>query len=168
MLRASRGTRTAASVGLKGVDRAAEIADAIHRRAAQKAKDLLASMRRERVYRVEGLPNKRILVREGGMVDVHGERTLFLNFGNRARAEEFLARRLQQGMPGATLKSFVVPRGFVDELRGAAVTESLVYRFPERPILVDITKAPDQFGLRPPQIERLKRVIVPGSGVEGH
>ena len=46
VLSASRGTGRAASAGLKGVDHAAGVADAIHRRATQKARELLASMRR--------------------------------------------------------------------------------------------------------------------------
>src|SRR5207249_1215694 len=69
-----------------------------------------------RVYRVEGLPNARIIISEGGVVVVEGEQMLFLNFGSRARAEEFLARRLAQAMPGATVRSFEVPRSFLNDL----------------------------------------------------
>jgi filamentous hemagglutinin len=36
-----------------------------------------------------------------------------------------------------------------------------------RPLIADPTKAPDQFGLRPAQIEALKRIIVKGSGRNG-
>ena len=38
---------------------------------------------------------------------------------------------------------------------------------PSRPIVVDSTNAPDQFGLRPEQIEVLRRQIIQGSGKVG-
>jgi len=122
-----------------------------------------------RVYRVERLPNTRIIINEAGEVTIVGDRTtLFLNFGSRARAEEFLAQRIQQEMPGATIKSFEVPRSFLDQLRAAAVPERLARQYPGRPIIVDVTRAPDQFGLRPEQIQALRRVIIQGTGRQGH
>jgi RHS repeat-associated protein len=119
---------------------------------------------RTTVYRVEGLPNTRITIGNRGQVSVQGDDMLFLNFGNRARAHEFFARRLGQGMPGVQLKSFQVPRSFVKELRSSAVPESMAKQFPRRPVLVDPTKAPDQFGLRKAQIEALRRAIIPRTG----
>jgi len=117
------------------------------------------------VFRVEGAANQRIVIGSGGEVTiVGGDKTLFLNFGSRARAEEFLARRLGQGMSDATIKSFSVPKSFVEELRAAAVEEPMVHAFPARPIRVDITKAADQFGLRPEQIKALEKAILQGSG----
>jgi len=107
------------------------------------------------------------LIGEAGEVAIVGDQTLFLNFGSRARAEEFLARRIDQGMPGATVRSFEVPRSFVDELRAIAVRETQAAAFPGRPLVVDVTKAPDQFGLRPEQIEALRRAIIQGTGQEG-
>jgi hypothetical protein len=89
---------------------------------------------------------------------------LFLNFGDKARAEQFLATRLQQGMPGAQMKSFEVPASFLNDLRASAVPESMAKQFPGRPLLVDPTKASDQFGLRPEQIEALRQAIIQGSG----
>ncbi len=117
-----------------------------------------------RVFRVEGTPNTRIIIGESGEVAIQGEKTLFLNFGNRARAEEFLAQRLKQRLPGATLKSFEVPKSVLNDLRSTAVPERLSRQFPGRPILVDVTKAPDQFGLRREQIKRLQRAIIQGTG----
>ena len=94
-------------------------------------------------------------------------KVLWLNFGNRACAEEFLAQRIAQGMPGAQIKSFEVPKAFLVDLRASAVTEAELHANPalrNRPILADTTKAPDQFGLRPPQIIDLEKNIIQGSG----
>ena len=119
------------------------------------------------VYRVEGLANTRVIIGSSGEVAIQGEQTLFLNFGSKARAEEFLAKRLQQGMEGASVKQFQVSRKFLDELRASAVPESMAKQFPGRPIIADPTKACDQFGLRPEQIEQLTEFIKSGSGKVG-
>ncbi|MCH8512755.1 MAG: RHS repeat-associated core domain-containing protein [Kiritimatiellae bacterium] len=119
---------------------------------------------RTTVYRVEGMPNTRITIGEGGQVTVQGDQMLFLNFGDKQRAQAFLNQRLGQGMPGAQMKSFEVPASFLDDLRAAAVPESMAKQFPGRPILVDPTKAADQFGLRPDQIKALQEAIIQGSG----
>ena len=116
------------------------------------------------VYRVEGLPNTRLVIGENGQVMVLGDQTLFLNFGDKARALEFLAKRFQQNMPGAALKSFEVPQSFLTDLRNASVTINEVGEHPESPISVDVTKAKDQFGLRPDQIEALRKTIIQKSG----
>ncbi|MHB0968392.1 MAG: RHS repeat-associated core domain-containing protein [Thermoanaerobaculia bacterium] len=120
-----------------------------------------------RVFRVEGTPNTRIFISESGNVTVLGDDMLFLNFGSRARAEAFFARRLEQGMPSVMIKEFDVPYSFLDDLRAAAVPERLARQFPDRPILVDPTKAPDQFGLRPEQIRALQGAVVQGTGTTG-
>ena len=116
------------------------------------------------VYRVEGLPNTRLVVGDTGQVMVLGDQTLFLNFGDKARALEFLAKRVKQNMPGAALKSFEVPQSFLTDLRNAAVSEEEVGAHPESPISLDVTKAKDQFGLRPDQIEALRETIIQKSG----
>jgi filamentous hemagglutinin len=116
------------------------------------------------VYRIEGVPNTRILLGEGGKVIIVGENMLFLNFGSRARAEAFLAKRVAQGMEGAAVKSFEVPKTVLEALRAIAVPERLKSQFPNRPLIVDPTKAPDQFGLRAAQIELLQKLIVQGTG----
>jgi RHS repeat-associated protein len=116
------------------------------------------------VYRVEGLPNTRVVLGEGGRVIVQGDQMLFLNFGDTARAEQFLATRLEQGMAGVQMKSFEVPRSFYDDLCSSAVPERMAKQFPGRPLIVDPTKAADQFGLRAEQIEALRDVIIQGSG----
>lgn len=87
-----------------------------------------------------------------------------MNFGARARAEEFLTRRLGQGVDDAVIKSFEVPKSFLNNLRSSSVLESEASAFPTRPFLVDVTKAANQFGLRSPQIEALGKAIVQGSG----
>lgn len=73
-------------------------------------------------------------------------------------------------LPGAEVKSFEVPKSFVDELRASAVTEAELAANPAlkgRPLVSDPTKTPDSFGLRPEQIEALKKQIIPGSGQTG-
>jgi len=116
------------------------------------------------VYRVEGMPNARIIIGPQGEVAIQGQKTLFMNFGSQVRAQEFLARRVQQGMPGATIKSFEVPQSFLTEMQQLAVPESMAGFYPGRPIIVDVTKAPNQFGLRADQIEALQRAVIQGSG----
>jgi hypothetical protein len=135
---------------------------------AERAAAEVAPSSTVRVFRVEGAPNARIAIGEGGTVAVaNGDQMLFLNFGDKARAEAFLAKRLQQGMPGATAKSFEVPTSFLDELRASAVPEALAGQNPGSPIIVDVTKAADQIGLRSEQIEVLKKAIIQGSGKTG-
>jgi hypothetical protein len=119
------------------------------------------------VYRVEGLSNTRVLIGKAGQVAIQGDQTLFLNFGNEARRDAFLAQKLSQDMPGATIKSFEVPESFLSELQRAAVPERMAKMFPGRPIVVDITKAPNQFGLRTPQIKMLRVIVIQGSGKIG-
>lgn len=121
-----------------------------------------------RVFRVEGTPNARVAIGEGGTVAIaDGDKMLFLNFGDKARAEAFLAKLMEQGMTGASAKSFEVPKSFVDELRASAVPEALAGQNPGKPIIVDALKAADQFGLRAEQIEGLKKAIIQGSGKMG-
>lgn len=44
------------------------------------------------MFRVEGTPNTRVLIGEAGQVTiVDSESALFLNFGSKARAEQYLA-----------------------------------------------------------------------------
>lgn len=119
------------------------------------------------VYRVEGVPNTRIIIGEGGQVAIQGDEMLFLNFGDKARAEQFLAKRVSQGMQGAEVKTFEVPKSFLEELKASAVPESMAKEFPNSPLLVDPTKAANQFGLRPEQIEALKKAINQGTGKAG-
>lgn len=91
------------------------------------------------------------------------ERNLYLNFGDEARAQEFLAQRLQQ-FPDNTIKSFEVPKSFVQQLRASAVEEAKRPLNPGKPVIADPTKASNQFGLSREQIEQLRNVIVPGTG----
>jgi hypothetical protein len=120
-----------------------------------------------RVYRVEGAPNTRVLIGENGRVAIQGDQMLFLNFGSQARAEEFFAVRQAQVMPGAAIKSFDVPRSVLDDLRRSAVPEAEAAFNRGRPLIVDPTKAPDQFGLRADQIKQLQQSIIQGTGRSG-
>ncbi len=122
-----------------------------------------------RVYRVESETNARILVSEIGEVVVQGDGVLFLNFGQRARSEEFLKTRLlQYPDTPSQIKSFEVAKSYVDELRATAVKERNSRRIRanrDKPIMVDVKQAPDQYGLRTQeQIDRLRSVIIQGTG----
>nr|WP_312259506.1 VENN motif pre-toxin domain-containing protein [Pluralibacter gergoviae] len=119
------------------------------------------------VYRVEGAPNTRVLIGEQGQVTIIGNTTLYLNFGDKARAQEFLQKRISQNMDGATIKTFEVPSSVLTDLRKNAVSESEVKNYPNRPIIADPTKAPDQYGIRPDQIRDLQDKIIKGSGQNG-
>ena len=89
---------------------------------------------------------------------------LFLNFGEEARAQEFLAQKVAGGLPGATVKSFEVDAGMLERLQSEAVPQSFGKLYPDRPQLVDITKAPNQFGIPSNYFEDLLKAIKPGSG----
>lgn len=122
------------------------------------------------VYRVEGEGNQRVLIDSNGNVEIPevftragSERNLYLNFGDEARAQQFLQQRLEQ-FPDNSIKSFEVQKSFLDELRGTAVDEQSRSLYPDRPVIADPTKASDQFGLSAQQIGQLRNNIVPGSG----
>lgn len=88
---------------------------------------------------------------------------LFLSFGDAVRAQSYLAQKIAGGMEGAEIKSFSVTSQYVNELRAAAVLESEKRFFPASPLLVDVTKGTDQFGLRFDHFAALKDAIIPGS-----
>ena len=118
------------------------------------------------VYRVEGTPNTRILIGDKGQVTITGDTTLYLNFGDQAREQEFLQKRISQNMDGVTVKTFDVPGSVLEDLRRSAVKES-VARLPEnkgKPVIADPTKAGDQYGIRPEKLQELQDKILQGSG----
>ncbi|MDO2440947.1 hemagglutinin repeat-containing protein [Enterobacter nematophilus] len=118
------------------------------------------------VYRVEGTPNTRLLIGDNGQVTITGSTTLYLNFGDKARAIAFFEKRSIQNMDDATIKTFEVPNSVLDDLRRTAVKES-VARLPEnkgKPVIADPTKAKDQYGIRPEKLKELQDKIIPGTG----
>lgn len=123
-----------------------------------------------RVFRVEGKINERIVIGDNGEVAIIGKnKTLFLNFGQIGRANDFLAKRLGQGMKDSSIKSFEVSQSFLDKIRSEAIRERDVKKFPPgRPLRVDVKKADDQFALRSNQIEELEKEIVEDSGKVYH
>lgn len=139
----------------------------------------LAPFRRTiRVYRVEGGGNAFFRVMEDGRVTVLTRNgALFLNGGMRDRALSYLARR--QGdvrFADSRLVSFEIPRSFLRQLDADAITEAQLSAARNsgnaavraaaeaRPLLVDINRAPLQFGLKQAQIQALQRLIIQGSG----
>lgn len=135
-----------------------------------------------RVFRVEGKCNERLHIDPSGRVEVpkistcksdtssESERLLYLNFGNEGRAQRFYKQRLNQFSDNTfAIKSFDVPKSFLDELRTIAVPEHKRSSNKENPVIADPRKSdpkkgPDQFGLPPKQIKRLREMIIPWSG----
>lgn len=62
---------------------------------------------------MEGPGNARLDISPSGDVAIKGDNTLFLNFGQEARAQSFLERRLAQGFEGTQIKTFQVPTSYV-------------------------------------------------------
>lgn len=91
---------------------------------------------------------------------------LFLNFGDPIRAQEFLSKRLIQGMKGATIKQFEVPQSVLSDLRKQAIYEKDVKLEgnKNKPIKVDINKGDNQFGIRGDKFKELQDQIKQGSG----
>ncbi|MFI6681698.1 DUF6531 domain-containing protein [Kribbella sp. NPDC050470] len=116
------------------------------------------------VYRVEGSGNQRLRIGQSGDVSVRGNGMLFLNFGDKDRALSYYQRRHAQGYGDTQMKAFEVPQSYVDSLRRSAVPESEARLAPDAPLLVDATKARDQFGLRQCHVPELIQQIQPGSG----
>jgi filamentous hemagglutinin len=113
------------------------------------------------VFRVEGPGNARLDVTPGGNMQISGDNTLFLNFGDEARAQEFLAQRLSQGFDGTVIKSFDVATSYVNDLYSRAVPESMARG--SSVFQVDVTKTASSFGLRSSEFPGLMCAIVPGS-----
>ena len=108
------------------------------------------------VYRVEGAGNERVRIGANGNPLIRkANKPIFLNMGNRARAESFLQKRFDQGFGDTEIKSFDVRAEFVQRLRDNAVPESLAKDYPGNPLVVDTTKAADQYMLRPQHIKMM-------------
>jgi LysM repeat protein len=91
------------------------------------------------------------------------ERTLFINIGQPERAAEFAV--VNRG-GNATITAVEVDASIVPRLRGTSVldTSEAARLNPFAPLRVDVTKAPDQFGLRTSDhIQMLRDAIRPGT-----
>jgi hypothetical protein len=62
------------------------------------------------------------------------------------------------------IKSFDVSKEFLDKVRREAVPEEIAHEFPNAPIIVDVNKVADQYGLRPEQVEQLVNALIQGTG----
>ncbi|MBI3306632.1 MAG: hypothetical protein HYZ84_02340, partial [Candidatus Omnitrophica bacterium] len=116
-----------------------------------------------RVFRVEGGGSKvRFDIDDIGNVNLRSgdQSRIFLNFGEEKRAIEFLGKRGS----GAEVKEFYVPKKFLEKIQRDAVPEIDARLFPKRPIQVDTTKAPNQFGIPKEYFEELLDEIIKKSG----
>jgi hypothetical protein len=114
------------------------------------------------VYRVEGPGNTRLVIDGAGDVGVTGRQQLYLTFGDRARADEFLALRHSQGHTDDVIKAFDVPEPYARSVRDRAVDQIGGGGAPIQ--RVDATKTNSSFGLKAPEFPALLRAIIPGSG----
>lgn len=76
--------------------------------------------------------------------------------------------RQKNGLTGVVIKSFKVPREFLDTLRATSIHQDdvdILDRKRVRARRVDTTKAIDQFELPPNWMEALREVIEQGTGV---
>ena len=114
------------------------------------------------MFRVEGPGNARIAIDALGNVNFKGDAMLFLNFGDEARAQQFLAKRLEQGFDGTVVKSFDVPALYAEHVAQVAVPERLART--GTIIHVDVTKTATSYGFRPSEFQNLMDNIIKGSG----
>lgn len=93
---------------------------------------------------------------------------LHLNFGQRQRALEFLEKKITKGLPtDPVIKSFDVPKAFLEKLRAASIRQTrATEKDPDRifPRRVDENQAKDQFELPNNWIKELQRQIIQGTG----
>ena len=136
---------------------------------------LFKAQQRIRAFRVEGTPNMRVYIDEAGTVVIlEPNKAFYLTFGDRARAEQYLAQKLGPGqklgpLPNGRIKSFEVTKQFVDELRAQAVMEAELHADPSmkgRPLIGDPEQSNDSFGLSPEPIQHLEREIIQGTGID--
>jgi hypothetical protein len=92
-------------------------------------------------------------------VRVQHDEGVFLNFGSRARAEEFLQKR----GAGARIVAFEVDEQWIQSLRSAAMPEQGTTGI-RGPKLVDVRFAADQIYIPPDLVPELQDFIIPGSG----
>ncbi|WP_428951976.1 RHS repeat domain-containing protein [Streptomyces sp. cg35] len=119
------------------------------------------------VYRVEGAKNQRVKILGGGFVTLkNAKKPVFLNFGVKARADNFLEKRISQGFSDSKVKAFEVDAQFLEWLRANAVPESMAKDNPGMPLKVDTTKAADQYMLRPEHMSAFFDSMIQGSGRE--
>ncbi len=116
-----------------------------------------------RVFRVESPANARLHIGQSGSVTISGEKMLFLNFGDEMRAQEFLARRLDQGLGDTAVRTFDVPTTYVENLAARARPES-AGRLPGTSVItVDTGRTGASYGLRSTEFPALLAAVVPGS-----
>jgi hypothetical protein len=165
------GAGQLASKGLAGI-RAAKAAKAVEAVEEEVQTDASLVARSEsppptdsvQVHRVESPGNERIAIGPSGDVSIKGDSMLFINVGDRARAETFLTQRLDQGYEGTVLKSFDIEKSYAEDLASRAVSERQARMPGVSVIRVDTTKTASSYGLRSSEFAGLQRAILPGSG----
>lgn len=160
---ATLGAGTAASATERGVTGVARGAEAVEEVATVATKlDEVADV--TKVFRVEGPGNARLEIGADGSVAIKGDQALFLNFGDEARAVEFLQKRLGQGFDDSVIKSFGVPSSYADDIAARAVPERYAKQTGASVFQVDTARTASSYGLRASEFERLLESIIPGSG----
>ncbi|MEL6984097.1 MAG: hypothetical protein AAFO29_16855, partial [Actinomycetota bacterium] len=103
---------------------------------------------------------ERIQIGPAGELQVTGDSMLFVTFDDLGRAKAYVANN----RPGANIISFDIDPDFVDEVRAAAVQQSMAEDFPGAPQIADSTKTDHSFGLPSEWITRLQEAAIPDTG----
>jgi len=125
------------------------------------------------VYRVESetANNVRLNIDASGEVQIPVintsagvEKRLWLNFGDEARAYEYLFQKLAQ-LSDFVLKTFEVPTSFATSVDAASISETQGGAITsDDPIQGDETRTQNSYGLPSSWITRIRAVIVQGTG----
>jgi hypothetical protein len=117
---------------------------------------------------VEGSTNQRLIIDDAGNVSLapDNNNTIWLNFGEAGRANDYFATKLAQGLPDAQLKPFDINPSFLEQVQNDAVPEQFARSFPSQPI-ISADPFPNQFGIRQNQFQQLLDSIYQGSGKNG-
>ena len=117
------------------------------------------------VYRVEGSINQRLIIGNKGEISLYPDKKqiIWLNFGDKQRANQYLQVKIAKGLPEAELKSFEINKTFLERIERDAVPEKMARRFPNRPI-VSRDPYPNQYGIPAAYFDDLVQSIRQGSG----
>ncbi len=101
------------------------------------------SPRFETMYRVQGGGSKHRFIINDSQIALQGDDMLFVNFGDKSRALQFLAQRGEE----AVVLKFKVKKSFFDKIKKESVEQRAGRKFPDKPQMVDPSKASYQYGI---------------------
>jgi hypothetical protein len=127
--------------------------------------------------RAEGVGNQRIVVHSDGSIEIPRlfknkrkgiEEDLNIGFDNFERGIQFAEKGWARGHLENNVKMFKVKEQFLDYLKRTAILESDVAKTPGGHLLPQIVDLPyaNQYRLKSPQIEMLRKSIIQGTGID--